>query len=262
MAYESSPAFYRVYAGLTRIGPGSEESTARALRCIPQMRPDAPILDIGCGPGQQTLVLARILNRAVDAIDIHQPFLDQLKEASKIQGLSHLIRTRKISMDMLDYAPGSIDLIWCESAIYHLGVQNALRLWLPLLTADGFVCFTEISWLNEERPAEIRGFWQGRYPEMESVQNNIRRIEAAGFTVADSFLLPREDDWTHFYTPLSARVAEFQGAAVDDETAAVLANAQVKMEMQERYWGCYGHIFYICKVNSRGSCCTQKELGV
>src|SRR5205085_3637885 len=113
-----------------------------------------------------------------------------------------------------------------------------------------FVCFTEITWLHEQHPVEIHDFWQHRYPDMDSITGNLQTIKAAGFTVTDFFLLPCEDDWSHFYAPLSARIAVFrESLIVDEEMAAVLTNAELKMKMQKLYWGYYGHIFYICKIN-------------
>jgi ubiquinone/menaquinone biosynthesis C-methylase UbiE len=35
-------------------------------------------LDIGCGLGMQTIELAKLSKGQIDALDNHQPFLDQL----------------------------------------------------------------------------------------------------------------------------------------------------------------------------------------
>ncbi|NRA02079.1 MAG: hypothetical protein HRU00_05690 [Myxococcales bacterium] len=51
--------FWKLHQGLPKQGPGSDASTRRALALVPEL-PSAPrILDLGCGPGRQTLVLAR-----------------------------------------------------------------------------------------------------------------------------------------------------------------------------------------------------------
>lgn len=118
------------------------------------------VLDIGCGTGRQTLVLARTLRARVVGIDIHPPYLDELAQAAAQAGLSEWIRTRCLSMDALDYAPESIDLIWSESAIFVLGVTTALRLWRPLLRAGGCLAFTEITWFDAEPPAEAAAFFR------------------------------------------------------------------------------------------------------
>jgi len=50
--------FFDVQRGLPRQGVGDSESTRKALALCSQL-PDKPVvLDIGCGPGMQTIVLA------------------------------------------------------------------------------------------------------------------------------------------------------------------------------------------------------------
>ena len=52
-------SLFKLYEGLPRQGPGSTKSTLRALDYIRNNLPlNANILDIGCGCGAQTFVLA------------------------------------------------------------------------------------------------------------------------------------------------------------------------------------------------------------
>ena len=69
-----------LHRGLPREGPGSDQCTAQALRLLPVLPREPVVLDLGCGPGRQALVLARMLGSKVIAIDLHQPYLDQLNE--------------------------------------------------------------------------------------------------------------------------------------------------------------------------------------
>ncbi|MDH4144982.1 MAG: class I SAM-dependent methyltransferase, partial [Acidimicrobiia bacterium] len=50
--------FAEVYGTLPRAGPGADAHTLRALRSVPGP-PPSTVLDLGCGPGPQTLALAR-----------------------------------------------------------------------------------------------------------------------------------------------------------------------------------------------------------
>jgi hypothetical protein len=47
------------FSNLKRQGPGSPEVTLKALSFIESLPPDARIVDIGCGTGGQTMVLAQ-----------------------------------------------------------------------------------------------------------------------------------------------------------------------------------------------------------
>jgi ubiquinone/menaquinone biosynthesis C-methylase UbiE len=46
--------------------------------------PEKPrILDVGCGPGMQTVELAKLSDGQIVALDAHEPFLEQLRETAK-----------------------------------------------------------------------------------------------------------------------------------------------------------------------------------
>ena len=145
---------FRLFEGLPRQGPGSEDCTREALRRLPAL-PAAPrVLDLGCGSGSSTLVLAAALRTKVIAIDIHQPFLDQLQATARERGLEQLIETRCADMAAPGVPSGSVDLLWSEGAIYLLGFGDGLRLWRPLLAAGGLVAVSECSWLDANPPAD------------------------------------------------------------------------------------------------------------
>src|SRR5512133_2195224 len=94
--------FFNIFEGLPRQGPGSDFCTTRAFHVIPDIPKHAHILDIGCGSGMQTLALARLAPEStITASDIHQPFLDDLLERAKNEGLDNRIKTIPASMDNL-----------------------------------------------------------------------------------------------------------------------------------------------------------------
>ncbi|MCP5110677.1 MAG: class I SAM-dependent methyltransferase, partial [bacterium] len=120
-------AFFILYSGLPRQGPGSERSTLQALRRLPGLPPNPRVLDLGCGTGRQTLVLARTLGGRITAVDTYAPYLEELTKA----GFAEVIETRELSMDALDYPEPSSHPIWPETAVYILGAPRALQPWRP-----------------------------------------------------------------------------------------------------------------------------------
>ena len=119
--------FLQVYGTLPRAGPGGDEHTRRALQLVPGDDPQV-VLDVGCGPGAHTVCLARALPRAeILAVDL---LPEMVQEANRRLGQAGLAqRAQAVMGDMvhLPVQPARQDLIWCEGAIYFMGVAQALR---------------------------------------------------------------------------------------------------------------------------------------
>ncbi len=244
----TSEEFFRVYSDLPRQGPGSEASTLRAIGMLPPLPPKPRILDAGCGTGAPTLVLARELGGHVTAVDLHQPYLDELDADAHAAGLADRVVTRLQSMDALDEPPESLDLIWSEGAISLPGITRALALWHPLLKPGAAVAFTDASWLTDAAPDEARDFWMKYYPQMDTAEGNCRQIREAGYEVLGTFELPAEDWWRDYYTPLRARCAKLrEQAAASPDLACVLDAAEEEIAMYERHGSSYGYVFYILR---------------
>ena len=119
--------FFKVHTDLPREAPGSRDSTARALAAVGPLPAAPAVLDIGCGPGTQTLDLATLLPAAqITAVDAHLPFVEVARQRVREAGLQSRVRIDPGDMRRLPYAPGSFDLIWCEGAAYIMGVREAL----------------------------------------------------------------------------------------------------------------------------------------
>lgn len=236
----SLDALFHLFTGLPRQGPGSEHSTREALRRLPELPPRPRVLDIGCGTGSQTRVLARLLDAQITAVDIHAPYLEELAREP--------VETRCLSMDSLDFPPETFDLIWSEGAVFVVGVSKALELWGPLLKPGGCLAFSEATWLTESPPAEAQAFWSKAYPPMENTAGNRRKIEAAGFRLLDAFPLPADDWWQEFYTPLKKRIEAVRIESREwPELAAVIEETEHEIDLFGRYHAAYGYVFYICQ---------------
>ena len=83
--------FYEVHSNLPREGPGNNESTKKAYLMLKRLPEKPCTLDVGCGPGMQTVTLAKLSNGKITAVDNHQPFLEQLKKKAKEEGVTKQI---------------------------------------------------------------------------------------------------------------------------------------------------------------------------
>ena len=60
--------FYEAFQGMERLGPGSRESTEKALAFFPRKSQPVRILDVGCGVGTHTFLLASHFPKAATAL--------------------------------------------------------------------------------------------------------------------------------------------------------------------------------------------------
>ena len=241
-----SEALFRLFETLPRQGPGSDACTREALRRLPPL-PAAPrVLDLGCGAGASTLVLAATLRTRVIAVDMHQPFLDQLRATAQARGLAPLIETRCADMRAPGVPPGSVDLLWSEGALYLLGFEQGLRLWRPLLAPGGHLAVTECSWLTADPPAEAAAFFDAGYPGMAGIAENLERARAAGFDPIDHFTLPPAAWWDEFYTPLQQRMAQLAPDA-DSDLAAMIDETRREIALYRLHGDSYGYVFYLLR---------------
>lgn len=235
------------YFSLTeRQGPGSREMTLKALNIIGAPGANATIADLGCGTGSSALIIAETTKAQIIAVDIFDTFLQKVQQRAQTKGLN--IHTLHASMDKLPFAPRSLDIIWCEGAIYNIGIESGLKTWYPLLKDEGHIAFTDATWLTEERPEEIENFWQEAYPQMGTIESNLKIIEEAGYQTIEWFVLPRECWTENFYEPQRAAQRVFLSRHRGNPTAEMLVeNQRHEAEMYSRYGQHYGYVFYIAR---------------
>lgn len=235
--------FYEIYGGLPRGGPGDDASTRRALRRMEGL-PDRPrILDLGCGPGKQTLELARG-GADVVALDNFPTYLERLARDSREAGLEDRIRCVEGDMAALPFEDGSFDVVWSEGSIFVVGFEGGLRDWRRLLRSPGWVAVSEMVWLASDPPGEVREFLEGEYPAIAGIEENEKRAARAGYQVEEVFVLPEDIWWTSYYGPLEARLALFAGRP---DARDVVEAARQEIEMYRRHADSYGYAFFILR---------------
>ena len=142
--------------------------------------------------------------------------------------------------------PGTQDLIWCEGAIYFLGVTEALLAWRPLLRPGATVAFTEPVWLSESPPTEVRDWWLAEYPSITDDAGLRARVDAAGYQTVASFVLPASAWWDEYYGPMRGRVEEVRGRRPDDPAAAeAIREAEREIDMFRRFCDHYSYTFSV-----------------
>ena len=152
------------------------------------------------------------------------------------------------SMEDLPFEPATFDLIWSEGAIYNMGFDKGIRYWRQFLKPGGYLAVSEISWLREDRPAELEAYWQNAYPEIDTVSGKIRVLESAGYSPLAHFVLPPSCWLDNYYQPLQSRASAFlERHNHSEEAAALLASDAEEIAMYQRYQDYYSYGFYLAR---------------
>ena len=230
-----------------RQGPGSNDATRRALALAGlQGRPGLVIADIGCGTGASTLVLAEELDATITAVDLLPAFLERLDHAARHRGLVAHITTLASSMEYLPFEEGSLDVIWSEGAIYNMGFAAGIAAWRGFLKPGGVLAVSEITWMTDQRPAELEAHWTGEYPEIATASAKIAILESAGYSTIGYFPLPASCWLDHYYRPMEGRFAPFlERHGHSGEAHAIVEAERREIALYERFSSFVSYGFYI-----------------
>lgn len=177
------------------------EHTRRAYRLLPLLR-QPEILDIGCGKGQATVELARLSGGTVTGIDIDRDVVLDLQQRLDQSSIGNRVKAVPVSFFNNNFKSSSFDLLWEEGVLHLLNTSRSLFECYRLVRPGGFLMMHEtIVWFKNVR----------------------EKLEEAGFTYINQYLLPRHFWWTHYGAPLEGRIQIFHQLYGKDQYADELA---------------------------------------
>jgi ubiquinone/menaquinone biosynthesis C-methylase UbiE len=232
-----------------RQGPGGDAESEKALS-LAMIDRAAPlkVADIGCGTGASTLLLARLLEAQITAVDFLQDFLNVLEGRAEKLGLSEKIATLCCSMENLPFAHEEYDVIWSEGAIYNIGFERGVIDWNRFLKVGGVLVVSEITWITGARPSELRKYWEGEYPEIDAASSKIGVLERNGYSPIGYFVLPEHCWLENYYRPMQNSFKDFLNRNGNTEEARAIVEAEHReIELYERYKSHYSYGVYIAR---------------
>jgi SAM-dependent methyltransferase len=233
--------FMKVFKPLNRWGPGSDSETLRALSNLPT-NPNS-VLEIGCGKGLATLVLAKNLTANITAVDNESSAIDSLNKILADECLDDHVTTMCASMTQLPFGLKSFDLIWSEASAYIMGVENALLKWRPLLKDDGILVFSDLVLSTSEPSKEVKTFWDKEYPDIQTAEVRRKQIKAAGYEVLSDFIFSKSS-WDNYYLPLKARVESLMPVM---ESSLALKDIADEVDFYLKHFSEFGYQMFVLK---------------
>jgi SAM-dependent methyltransferase len=249
---EQRDIFSEIHGDNPREGPGDSISTQRALSMLSDLPPKPHILDVGNGPGMQTIEIAQRVNGDITALDCNPEYLAEVEKRAGQSGVAQKIKTVEGSMFSMPFQDKSFDAIWSEGAIYIIGFREGLDQWKRFLKDNGYLAVTHLSWLKPDPPKEARAFWQEAYPKgINETEENLRIATYSGYQEVGHFTLPESAWWVDYYTPLEQKLLLLREKYKDDPSALKrIGGMQRKIDLYREYSDHYGYVFYVLRKNS------------
>jgi len=237
--------FFDIHKDLPRQGSGRDKYTQEAYEMIPKLEQPL-ILDVGCGPGLQTIKLAKLSGGNIIAIDIHQPYLEQLKQSAEKEEVLDKIEILNKSMFNMDFPKEYFDIIWAEGSIFIIGFEKGIEEWKKYIKKDGYLAIHEMAWLKDNPPKEILDFWEQVYPAITTIENNLEIIKKCNYKLVGHFPLPEDAWWDLYYNPLEKRLKKLETKYKNNTKALEMINEEYKeINLFRKYNEWYGSVFYV-----------------
>lgn len=150
-----------------------------AAYLVPELRPDARVLDIGCGPGTITADLAALVAQgSVTGLDAAEGVLETARAAAAERGLSNVEFTTG-DVHALAFPDAAFDVVHAHQTLQHVGDPvAALREMRRVCAPGGLVAV---------RDADYGGmFWYPEVPVLDEWLDLYRRVAVSNGGVPDA----------------------------------------------------------------------------
>ncbi|WP_275285801.1 class I SAM-dependent methyltransferase [Halomonas elongata] len=174
-------------AGIDQLHLGGRRAS-RSLARLGALSPGDRVLDVGCGTGGASRLLAEEHGVEVVGIDITAPFVEVAGWLSRATGLSSRTRFGCADAAATPLSDACVDVVWCQHALMNMpDMEAVLAEWHRLLAPGGRVLLHEVvagdnpaaltlpvPWARERATSHLQTRWC-----LE------QRLETAGFQPVD-----------------------------------------------------------------------------
>lgn len=241
-----------LHTNIERESPGGDRFTLFALNKLKLKKSEKfKVLNLGCGKGLETICLAKNVNGHINAVDAHEPYLEELVKLVEKHGLDDKVTIYLEDMMELPFSKNSFDIIWIEGAIHEVGFENGIKEFRKYLKPNGYLVISDYVYTKPNRPLELARYFEDFYPDINTVDYNTALAEYNNYKVIDSYVLEEGAWWESYFKPLRIRLQELNDIYRMDLIARkTLDSREKEIILREKYKEYFGFAFYILRKNA------------
>ncbi len=172
-------------AGIDQLHLGGR-AASRGLAVLGEVRSGQRVLDVGCGTGGASRLLADEIGCEVVGVDITAAFVAVAEWLSAATGLSGQTRFLCADAAQTPLADASFDVVWCQHALMNMpDVPAVLAEWQRLLVPGGRVLLHEVVAGDSPEPLALPVPWA-----RTAATSHLQRREALEASLAAAGLVP------------------------------------------------------------------------
>ena len=193
----------------------------KAISIIPLIE-NPRILDVGCGSGVPTLMIAEKFNGKITAVDTDAKSIDILREKVKGLNLSNRVTLSNSSFLDIKVKNNQYDLILVEGLLNVVGFQKGFLKIIKLLKRRGFII--------------IHDEFQNQNDKIEFIKNNDCKI-------LDSFVLDEQIWWNDYFKCLEKEISSNS----NKELSKLFKSDLHEIKLFKKNPSQYNSVYYIIK---------------
>lgn len=227
--------------------PAGRECTLAAGR-FALLTPASRVLDLGCGFGAGACTLAQEFRCKVNAIDMSEENIGIARSFAEEKGVSHLITFTADDILAADYSKHPFDMVLAEGGVLsYVSREKGLALAARWLAPRGWLAFSDLIFLSEKVPDEVRRIFEDEKYHYESESRYRAMLAAAGFDVHLLCLLP-QSGWDNYYSHLARRLEDKKGFFADKKIK-VAFHKEIDVFYRLEGFKYVGYLFCIARKN-------------